>query len=109
MQSARHEEDDPTRPDSFDDPCRVPRGGEGGRDKYTGLDDDASQPARRRSWWGRYTSSSTSLSAAASSTLDQEDPRWRSQLDQLAADVLAWTGNHAGISEVGESELSRVR
>jgi predicted nucleotidyltransferase len=41
--------------------------------------------------------------------IDQEDGRWRAQLDRLAADVLAWTGNHAGISEVGETELGRVR
>lgn len=41
--------------------------------------------------------------------VEHDDPRWRSQLDRLAADVLAWTGNHAGIAEVGEGELARVR
>jgi DNA-binding transcriptional ArsR family regulator len=40
--------------------------------------------------------------------VEHDDRRWRSQLERLAADVLAWTGNHAGIAEVGESELARV-
>jgi nucleotidyltransferase-like protein len=34
-----------------------------------------------------------------------EDPRWRAQLDSLSRDVTRWTGNHTGISEVGEEEL----
>jgi hypothetical protein len=41
--------------------------------------------------------------------IDQDDATWRSQLDRLATEVLAWTGNHAGISEVGERDLARVR
>jgi hypothetical protein len=41
--------------------------------------------------------------------VDQDDPTWRAQVDQLAVDVLAWTGNHAGISEVGEGEIRAVR
>jgi predicted nucleotidyltransferase len=40
--------------------------------------------------------------------VDQDDATWRSQLDRLATEVLAWTGNHAGISEVGEWELAHV-
>jgi len=39
----------------------------------------------------------------------QDDVTWRVQVDQLAVDVLAWTGNHAGISEVGEGEVREVR
>lgn len=40
----------------------------------------------------------------------QDDVTWRAQVDQLAVDVLAWTGNHAGISEVGEGgEVRDVR
>ena len=42
-------------------------------------------------------------------TVNPEDPHWRAQLERLAIDILAWTGNHAGIAEVGEGELSRVR
>jgi DNA-binding transcriptional ArsR family regulator len=42
-------------------------------------------------------------------SVDQDDATWRAQVDQLAVDVLAWTGNHAGISEVGEGEIRTVR
>jgi hypothetical protein len=38
-------------------------------------------------------------------TVSPEDPGWRAQLDSLSRDVTRWTGNHAGISEVGEEEL----
>lgn len=41
--------------------------------------------------------------------VDQDDAAWRSQIDRLATEILAWTGNHAGISEVGERELALVR
>lgn len=34
-----------------------------------------------------------------------EHKAWRVQLDSLARDIARWTGNHAGISEVGEDEL----
>jgi hypothetical protein len=37
-----------------------------------------------------------------------EDQSWRAQLDSLARDVARWTGNHAGISEVGEDELDAL-
>jgi hypothetical protein len=37
-----------------------------------------------------------------------EDQTWRAQLDSLARDVARWTGNHAGISEVGEDELDAL-
>jgi hypothetical protein len=39
--------------------------------------------------------------------VDEEDAAWRSQLDGLAVRVEAWTGNHAGIIELGEAELAR--
>lgn len=35
----------------------------------------------------------------------EDDPIWREQLDKLDKRVLAWTGNHAGISEVAEPDL----
>jgi predicted nucleotidyltransferase len=41
--------------------------------------------------------------------VEREDPRWREQLDQLAAKVQRWTGNRAGIAEVGEEEIPRLR
>lgn len=42
-------------------------------------------------------------------TTDAEDPAWRAQLDRLADSVLAWTGNNAGIAEVSEQDLTRLR
>ncbi len=41
--------------------------------------------------------------------VDVEDPCWREQLDQLSRHVLAWTGNHAGLSEVSQTDLRRLR
>lgn len=41
--------------------------------------------------------------------VDREDPRWREQLDLLARQVQRWTGNRAGIVEVGEEDLPRLR
>ena len=41
--------------------------------------------------------------------IDEADPRWRGQIDELAADVRRWTGNHAGIAEVSTRELGRLR
>ena len=37
-----------------------------------------------------------------------EDPTWRGQLEALSHDVSRWTGNHAGISELGENELPQL-
>jgi hypothetical protein len=41
-------------------------------------------------------------------TVDAEDAAWRGQLDALRESVRRWTGNHAGISEVGEAELREL-
>jgi DNA-binding transcriptional ArsR family regulator len=41
--------------------------------------------------------------------IDEEDAAWRAQLDELGESVRAWTGNHAGIVELGEAELVDVR
>jgi len=41
--------------------------------------------------------------------IDDDDPVWRQQLDQLATSVRRWTGNHAGIVEVAEMEIPRLR
>ena len=38
-----------------------------------------------------------------------DDARWREQLSRLADHVLAWTGNHAGLSEVSETDMRRLR
>jgi predicted nucleotidyltransferase len=41
--------------------------------------------------------------------VDADDRAWRRQVEGLAESVRRWTGNHAGIAEVSESELPRLR
>lgn len=41
--------------------------------------------------------------------VDEDEPTWRSQLDELAEAVPAWTGNHAGIAEVGADDIGRLK
>jgi predicted nucleotidyltransferase len=50
-------------------------------------------------------SSDIDLLVVRSESVDSEDPAWRDQLHELAVAIERWTGNHAGISEVGEEEL----
>ncbi|MCZ7589168.1 MAG: nucleotidyltransferase domain-containing protein [Gaiella sp.] len=38
-----------------------------------------------------------------------DDPHWREQLDTLSDQVLAWTGNHVGLSEMSEADIRRLR
>lgn len=40
--------------------------------------------------------------------VDEDDPEWRAQIESLADDVLRWTGNHAGIADVGEGDIKRL-
>ena len=39
----------------------------------------------------------------------EDDRRWRAQLERLSDRVYAWTGNHAGLSEVPAADLRRLR
>lgn len=39
---------------------------------------------------------------------DEEDETWRSQINTLSDSILSWTGNHAGISEVRDSDVARL-
>jgi predicted nucleotidyltransferase len=41
--------------------------------------------------------------------VEEEDERWRSQIDLLAAAIHSWTGNHAGIAEISERDFARLR
>ena len=34
---------------------------------------------------------------------------WRAQLERLSDHVYAWTGNHAGLSEVAAADVERLR
>jgi predicted nucleotidyltransferase len=38
--------------------------------------------------------------------VDDEDPAWRDQIDRLSDQVLAWTGNRAGVIDVGETDIA---
>lgn len=39
----------------------------------------------------------------------EDHPQWRSQLETLADHVYRWTGNRAGIAEVSQPELAKLR
>ena len=41
--------------------------------------------------------------------VSDDEPHWREQLARLSDHVRAWTGNHAGVSEVSESDTRRLR
>lgn len=41
--------------------------------------------------------------------IDEDDARWRQQLNGLADSVLRWTGNHAGLADIPQRELSRLK
>ena len=43
------------------------------------------------------------------SSVDEDDRKWQEQVEALAHNVFLWTGNHAGISEVSEGDLERLR
>jgi len=54
------------------------------------------------------TESDIDLFIVRPSSVSEDDSRWRAQIDRLAAGVLRWTGNHAGIAEVAEPEIDRL-
>lgn len=41
--------------------------------------------------------------------VEEDDDQWRSQIDSLATTVHSWTGNHAGIAEIAQRDLPRLR
>jgi len=41
--------------------------------------------------------------------IDGENEHWRDQINTLADSVLQWTGNHAGISEVPQADVARLK
>jgi hypothetical protein len=41
--------------------------------------------------------------------VEGEDVQWRLQVDRLPTLVLRWTGNHAGISEVSDGDIERLK
>jgi predicted nucleotidyltransferase len=54
------------------------------------------------------TDSDIDLFVVRPAGIDQEDARWREQLDELEDRVSRWTGNHAAILELSENEIKRL-
>jgi hypothetical protein len=54
-------------------------------------------------------SSDIDLLVVRSADVNPDDPRWRDQVDGLSNLVRRWTGNHAGIVEIPDGELPRLR
>ncbi len=54
------------------------------------------------------TASDVDLFIVRPAAVSMEDPLWRDQVDRISVRVFDWTGNHAGISEVGEQDLGRL-
>ncbi len=54
-------------------------------------------------------SSDIDLLVVRPTDVDPDDAHWRGQVDRLADLVRRWTGNNAGIAEVSEGELPRLR
>jgi DNA-binding transcriptional ArsR family regulator len=55
------------------------------------------------------TSSDIDLLVIRPGAVGEEDASWRTQVDDLAESVRAWTGNHAGIVELDEADLAGLR
>jgi predicted transcriptional regulator len=55
------------------------------------------------------TQSDIDILAIRARGVAEEDERWRSQIGSLAGAIHAWTGNHAGIAEISERDLPRLR
>jgi DNA-binding transcriptional ArsR family regulator len=51
------------------------------------------------------TSSDIDIFVVRPSSVDDDDPRWREQMNLLSDRVQAWTGNHAGIIEMPREDL----
>lgn len=55
------------------------------------------------------SSSDIDLLIVRSADVGEDDQTWSAQLDALTEAVRAWTGNDAGIVELGESDLDQLR
>ncbi|HEX7291301.1 MAG TPA: nucleotidyltransferase domain-containing protein [Conexibacter sp.] len=55
------------------------------------------------------TQSDIDLFLVRPTEVDEDDQTWVDQRDGLATSVQRWTGNRAGIAEVSEEELNRLR
>ena len=55
------------------------------------------------------TASDIDIFIVRSTEIPADNLRWREQLERLSEHVLAWTGNHAGLAEVSEADIRRLR
>ncbi len=55
------------------------------------------------------TSSDIDVFVVRPSGIDENDRRWREQLDKLARDVHRWTGNQLGLAEISKRDVRRLR
>lgn len=55
------------------------------------------------------TASDIDLFVVRSHDVDEADPEWRAQLDELAERIYQRTGNNASVFEFGENELDSLR
>ena len=43
------------------------------------------------------------------SEIDEDEPTWSGQVDDLSDQIRRWTGNYAGVVQVAESQVARLR
>lgn len=55
------------------------------------------------------THSDIDLFIVRPAAIDADDQVWRRQVENLTESVRRWTGNHAGVAEISEGELPRLR
>lgn len=54
------------------------------------------------------TQSDIDLFVVRASDVDEDEPSWRDQIDDLSAQIQRWTGNYASVIERDESQLMRL-
>jgi predicted nucleotidyltransferase len=55
------------------------------------------------------TQSDIDLFVVRASDVDEDEPLWRDQIDELSDQIQLWTGNHASVLERDESQLASLR
>jgi len=55
------------------------------------------------------TQSDVDMFVVRPADVEEDDETWRGQLDALATSIHTWSGNFAGVAEVGEAELDSLR
>jgi len=55
------------------------------------------------------THSDIDLFVVRPTAVDEDEPSWRDQIDDLSRRIQRWTGNHASVVERDESQLVRLR